>query len=191
MAAPLGGSPLRRFKGLEPRPREPDPDKLEDPPDEQPEQRPAEQGPLFGGGDPPEPETEKKGKNDWASALTEEFWTAYPRKVGGQTGKQKVAGRMRTRGKAEARYMVLRAKVYGDLVKDYVGRYGREILAHVPHPTTWVNQERYANDSEEWMAPLKLYARNAARNREANPAQLTNRNPYKFRTTGGTDGSDK
>lgn len=75
------------------------------------------------------------------------FWASYPRKVGKGAARKAYA-----KAVAKVDEMVIgdKVRVYAAMVKDEIRREpmkdGRPAIEFVPHPATWLNQERWADE---------------------------------------------
>ena len=75
----------------------------------------------------------------------DDFWHAYPRKVGKQAAAKafQAVSKVSTR---QAAAIVTAAQAYGASV----AKWPKDRQEYVPHPATWLNQGRYDDDPAEW-----------------------------------------
>jgi hypothetical protein len=93
-----------------------------------------------------------------------DFWKAYPRKV----GKQAAAKAFQAAAKANTSHsaaIVAAAMAYGQSV----AKWPKDRQEYVPHPATWLNQGRFDDDPAEW-----------ARNEPKTLEQLEQETPTKW-----------
>jgi hypothetical protein len=76
----------------------------------------------------------------------EEFWTAYPRKIAKKAAMSKYRSALKARHSAES--------IMSGLVRS-IAEWKREDRAaeFIPHPATWLNQERFTDGAEERAVP--------------------------------------
>jgi hypothetical protein len=119
------------------------------------------------GASPLQPRPTRKRSGDGYCEAFESFWATYPRREGKRKAFEcwKAAGKRvkasRGLGSSEAAaYILERAMAYRDSPR------GSWPLDKIPHPTTWLNQDRFDDDPESWQAEYNaqpvLQSRNAA-----------------------------
>lgn len=93
-----------------------------------------------------------KDANGYCAAF-EAFWAAYPRREGKRKAYEswKAAGGRVKASKGidsakAATYILERATAYGESPR------GRWPMDKIPHPTTWLNQDRFDDDPKAWQA---------------------------------------
>lgn len=74
--------------------------------------------------------------------LFDEFWKAYPRKVGKDAARKAFAKRKPTRELLDQMLAAIEKQKKGD-------QWQRERGKYIPHPTTWLNQGRWEDEVEE------------------------------------------
>ncbi len=90
-----------------------------------------------------ERKNQKKERKHQISA--EEIYALYPRKVGRAAAIKAI---QRALKKCDADELVKAVSEFASIVRDYERRF-------IPHPATWFNQERWADDRREWRAQYR------------------------------------
>lgn len=116
------------------------------------------------GGDPPvPPATDGTGSASLQDQRFDQFWDAYPRKV----------------GKADARKAWKKAKITAEIFEKIMtsiaaskesDQWQREAGRYIPNPSTWINQGRWDDELPE-PAPAKNYAKCFRTDEEAPPGK--------------------